>query len=479
MKTEPKDLVKKLIGNRHITIDREMSVKDVITITTALLRYVTSGQIKILMPMYSDGTIRRYITELISEKYMQTLRVKKPGKEAVYSITRKGINYAKELLGESNIENLDIYIDDTVPEIISDKTHKMYANELYLYICASLTKSFTYMPEAAIDEDGEVLYEDRTRKKLVVDGYYNVCMFNSDTNLPYDYTIYSEQDMCTQQSGALINKLQQYMDYAYTGPDSEICFSINAQNKSKRPVKRDDGGRAISETAYITIKTLMAVNGDSSYDEFMEFYNRCNIKEFLGSRRYTLINKELKAIKGTGMMSELLLHGTHNNDKTGSAGDVWYVKRRNFIRSCVLQMPHLVNLIKTGFSIRTVNNADFDGTFKYSHIELMATELGFKKDFKPVSVEDIVFSCYGNTLYVNISDDISGYVRAKCLLEKGLPDNYNMKILCSDVKDMEYFVEHVKGLKERSFPRFIKYPEMVEYIPSVTESGKFLFNAQI
>lgn len=484
MKLKAKDLIKKLVGNRFVDIDDNVTIRDAITVTATLTRYITSSQIGMLLEGYSDGTIRRYITELVSSNHLQTLKDKRPGEEAIYTITRKGIDYTKFLLGE-NIANLDLSICDTVPELIREKTHRIYANELYFYICATLNKSFSFIPEAALDCDGAILFsaEDRLRKKIIVDDCFEICLFDSD-GLPYTYTIYGEQDMNTQQGPAITNKLQQYMDYADLSESSEICFSINALSKEKKR-KASKGARrdVIPETALIVMQTLLSVCGDCTLEEFREFFYNCHLKEYLGSRRYTLTEREVKRLEPSDeLMSDLLSISSPNKEPVTDKS-IWYIRRRNFIRSCIVNMPSVTGRIKEGLKIRFVDNHNLDCTFRFSHPELLGSSpYGVDGEFTTNTIDDIVFTtCIGNTIYENVSDDISGYVRMKALYEKGIPNGYNVRLFGATEKDMLHFVEHTKGLKERlvttayavyeGYPIFVKYPELTLFVPLIDAQG--------
>ena len=121
-------VIKKMLGNALIS-NLSVTPKEAMMIAAYILRHVTLNQIGVLFPEYTAGTIRRYVNELVAEKYLNTTSNRKPGEIAIYSISRNGINRVMELIG-SYMDEEGIRVNNMVPELLSTRNHRIYANDL-------------------------------------------------------------------------------------------------------------------------------------------------------------------------------------------------------------------------------------------------------------------------------------------------------------------------------------------------------------
>ena len=470
-------VIKKMLGNALIS-NLSVTPKEAMMIAAYILRHVTLNQIGVLFPEYTAGTIRRYVNELVAEKYLNTTSNRKPGEIAIYSISRNGINRVMELIG-SYMDEEGIRVNNMVPELLSTRNHRIYANDLYVYICNILKKRFSYVPEQPISEEGELLeLEDRFNRKIVPDGYYDICVFDSISKMPTSYIIYQEQDMGTQKSEALTNKLTQYNKFVFRNIDEplysqEICFTLNAQKPTlKKAVKKES--RDIPETALIMIQMILAFRGDSSVSEFMEFFEdfKDSIKKSVGSRRFQVLLRALESFPTEcDSVYELLNCDTDDIDDLTPGVNMAYIRRRNFIRDCILNMPEMVSNIKGGLKVIALDNANLANEFCRTHIPLLDNDttiasflsvaLGAVCEscfFTAESVNDITFPCIANAsgykvILENISEDMSGFIRAVSLYGYGLnmPSNHLTLLLSSSLKDCMYFLKRTKGIEYKLF----------------------------
>lgn len=452
-------VVKRLLGN---TVGKlgDIGPKDAILIATYLMKHITYTQLSMLFPEYSAGTFRRYMSELVNDGLINTASLRKPGSVAIYSISRRGIKEALRHIGPHMEENgIDAYT--TEPSVLSSCTHRIYANDLYVYVCSSVDKSFDYKQEQAISSDGEFLNTHFEGTGLISDGYFDICLFDNATKMPVSYNIYQEQDMGTQRGSIIKNKLSQYHNFIFNNEDSlyrhELFFTLKVDAVKK------EGKASAPESAIIIMQTILAFKGDLTLAAFLDFIDEFGeiLKSNIGNRRFNVLLRFLEGAKkdfdDMDMMSTVISVSSGGCEYTSILP---YTQRRNMIRQCVNDVPGIMDDIKNGLRIIAINNCELPSSFSWAHIclsdiRLSGDVLGLlgvsaDKALLPYRVGGILFPYVkGSTVIENISEDISGYFRARMLFSYGtrVPSENHVLLLSSSVKECIHFMRFVKGME--------------------------------
>lgn len=453
------NVVKRLLGN---TVGKlgDIGPKDAILIATYLMKHITYTQLSMLFPEYSAGTFRRYMSELVNDELINTSSSRKPGHVAIYSISKKGIREALVHIG-SHMEENGISAYTTEPSVISTCTHKIHANDLYVFVCSNVDKSFDYRAEQAISPEGELLDTHYEGTGLISDGYFDICLFDAVNKMPVSYNIYQEQDMSTQRGAIIKNKLLQYHNYVFSNEDSlyrhELFFTLKVDAVKK------ESKQTVPESALIILQTIMAFKGDLSLSSFLCFLDDFgdSLKSNIGSRRFNVLLRFLDGIKeefdGSDMLSAIVRASSGESEYTSVLP---YTQRRNMIRQYVNETPELLNDIKNGLRVLAVNNCDLATSFSWSHPMLSELKLSdellnlLNLNFDAALISDrvngILFPCVkGNVILENISEDISGYFRSRMLYSfgTGVPTDNHILLLASSPKECLHFLRHVKGME--------------------------------
>lgn len=400
---------------------------------------LTLSQLYLLMPYYKPATVRVYTAAASSDGYITKTGNAPIGVSVVYAITNKGASRAEKIL-DSLMARSQIVKDDGQGTGI----HRLYANDIYFYL-ATQKEGFTFYKEQTFDRNGDMLSKSAATdlRQLVADAYVEITRFDDDL-IPYEQSVYIEQDMYKQQESAIKNKLLNYCRTILSNNINdihrrEIIFMLHtADSKTadkgsqrKREKFLSDGAVAfVASMRYISAQYMRIP--EFTVKDLMDYVkaHREEMARYYGGRRLSNYMKSLKDLPGEDTL-DLLLNtaaGGGSGDEALPPSQKKYIHRRNMIFRYTKDIKELQRYFLAGFNINIINNDCISLHYEYTHLDSSAAGAGIIKILSAadhVAYEMTSFRRSGDIVHPaaavcgqraviieNISDSLGGFSRA-------------------------------------------------------------------
>lgn len=456
-----RDTLKGLCGNMGRCDEGAVSAEDVIVCACYIRGKLTLSQLYLLMPYYNPVTVRGYTAAACRDGYIKAGSAP-IGASVVYAITSKGATRAEKIL-DSLMARSQIVRDSTDQGM---GAHRLYANDIYFYLAAQ-KDGFAFFKEQPFGRDGDILSRSAAAdlRQLVADAYVEITRFDDDL-IPYEHSVYVEQDMYTQQEGAIKNKLLNYCRTILSNNINtihmrELIFMLHtADAKAASKGSRRKKGKVLPEGTAAFVASMRYIS--TRYMGIAEFKVK-DLKDYIEAHREEMkrcygghrLSNYMNALKDLPERDTLdLLLNTAADDGSGDEvlppSQKKYVHRRNMIFRYAKDINELQQYFLLGFNINFIANDCIRLQYEYTHLDSSAAGADIIKALSAadrVSYVMMSFRKSGDILHPaaavcgqravimeNISDSLGGFVRA---VQGIIKNNDNMCLVAMSFKDCE------------------------------------------